>query len=314
MLRASIRQLPQVLNVLRLTMGNGPLSARGPMRQTNTAAESSSAEAQHTERVRTERHGSKSWSGWAERIPAERWEIYSSVFRAADARKIPFALAGAFATATHTGRWRDTNDLDMYTLPEHRREMQEIIESIDGLHDIYDEFPYHRDWTYRATNGKTIVEVIWTMQNHRADVDVPWLRRWGEIEARGARFFVAPPEEMMWAKLYVLHRLRTDWPDVLHYINVCGSGLDWVHLYDRLGPDYPLLGGALSVFSWLNPQRAAELPEWVWEKFGVCKPALDGTSESLDQRLQLLSRCHTGKKEDDDPAASHAAQFHGDGK
>lgn len=306
MRRRLYQHLSKVLHVLLSLAPQCFAETEGPMRQTKTAAQLNSVQGQHAERVRAERHGSKCWAGWADRIPAERWEIYSSVMRAADDRKIPFALAGAFATATHTGRWRDTNDMDLYTLPEHRGAMQEIIESIDDLHDIYDEFPYHRDWTYRATNGKTIVEVIWTMQNHRADVDLPWLQRWGEIEARGVRFFVAPPEEMMWAKLFVLHRLRTDWPDVVHYINVCGPGLDWLHLYDRLGPDYPLLGGVLSVFSWLNPQRVTELPEWVWEKFGIRKPGFNGSSESEEQRWQLLSRCHTGKKETDDPAASHA--------
>jgi len=44
------------------------------------------------------------------------------------ARHIPFALAGAFATATHTGRWRDTNDMDLYTLPQHRDDLKDLIE------------------------------------------------------------------------------------------------------------------------------------------------------------------------------------------
>jgi hypothetical protein len=203
-------------------------------------------------------------------------------------RNIPFALGGAFATATHTERWRDTNDMDLYTLPKHRDDMKRLIEGL-GLKDIYDQYPYHRDWTYRATDGSTIIEVIWTMRNHRADVDMQWLIRWGEIEARGIRFFVAPPEEMMWAKLYVLHRLRSDWPDVLHYISVCGPGLDWQHLYDRLWPDYPLLSGVLCVFSWLNPQKAAALPEWIWDTFGVRKPSPTSKDEPEDVREKLLS-------------------------
>jgi hypothetical protein len=206
----------------------------------------------------------------------------------AQANNIPFALAGAFATATHTGRWRDTNDMDLYTLPQHREDLKRIIEGI-GLKDMYDQFPYHHDWTYRATDGSAIVEVIWTMRNHRADVDLPWLTRWGEIEIRGVKILVSPPEEMMWAKLYVLHRLRSDWPDVFNYISTCGPGLDWQHLHDRLGPDFPLLGGALCVFSWLSPEKAAALPEWIWEKFGVLKPAQPSTDESEEVRAWLLS-------------------------
>ena len=107
----------------------------------------------------TERHGSKCWTGWADLIPAQRWAIYQCVLERATARHIPFALAGAFATATHTGRWRDTNDMDLYTLPQHRDDLKDLIEGL-GLKDIYPQFPYHRDWTYRATDGSTIVEVI----------------------------------------------------------------------------------------------------------------------------------------------------------
>lgn len=235
-----------------------------------------------------ERHGSKCWTGWADLIPDDRWSIYKSVLETAKARNIPYALAGAFATATHTGRWRDTNDMDLYTLPEHREEMRRLIEGL-GLKDIYDQFPYHRDWTYRATNGSTIVEVIWTMRNHRADVDLAWLTRWGQIKIRGTEIFVAPPEEMMWAKLYVLHRLRSDWPDVFNYINVCGPGLDWQHLFERLGKDSPLLGGALCVFYWLNTPRAAALPEWVWEKFGVRRPTNFSADEPEELRAKLLA-------------------------
>jgi hypothetical protein len=103
------------------------------------------------------------------------------------------------------------------------------------------------------------------------------------------KIFVAPPEEMMWAKLYVLHRLRSDWPDVFHYIAVCGPGLDWQHLFDRVRQDFPLLGGALCVFSWLSPQKAAALPEWIWEKFGVRKPATFSSDEPEELRAKLLA-------------------------
>jgi hypothetical protein len=108
-------------------------------------------------------HGSKRWTGWADLIPAKRWAIYRNVIEAAQAHQIPFSLAGAFATATHTGRWRDTNDMDLYALPQYHEQMKTLIEG-SGLKDIYEQFPYKRDWTYRATDGETIMEVIWKMR------------------------------------------------------------------------------------------------------------------------------------------------------
>src|SRR5439155_13693535 len=51
-------------------------------------------------------------------------------------RRITFALGGACATATHTGCWRDTNDMDIYILPADRERVVELTEQI-GLEDIH---------------------------------------------------------------------------------------------------------------------------------------------------------------------------------
>jgi hypothetical protein len=123
--------------------------------------------------------------------------------------------------------------------------------------------PYDRGWIYRATRGGAIVDVIWAMANHSAVVDVDWLSGpvadfWGE------RIRVVPPEEMLWAKLYVLQRDRCDWPDVLNLIDAQLEGLQWARLLGRLGNDIPLLGGVLSIYRWLFPERSVEIPGWVW--------------------------------------------------
>jgi hypothetical protein len=90
-----------------------------------------------------------------------------------------------------------------------------------------------------------IVEAIWSLRNHRADVDREYFDRSSEITVRDMRLRVAPPEEMIWAKLYILVRERSDWPDILNYFYYCAAGLDWRHLFDRLGEDAPLLTAAL---------------------------------------------------------------------
>ena len=57
---------------------------------------------------------SRGWTGWADLIPPERWSVYQRFLQNAILRRITFALGGACATATHTGCWRDTNDMDIY--------------------------------------------------------------------------------------------------------------------------------------------------------------------------------------------------------
>jgi hypothetical protein len=232
---------------------------------------------------------SRGWTGWADLIPAERWSVYQRFMESAILRRITFALGGACATATHTGCWRDTNDMDIYILPEDRERVVELTEQI-GLKDIHEQYPYDHDWTYRATDGTVIVEAIWRMRNHRADVDAEWLERSTQADLRSIRTRIAPPEEMIWAKLYVLMRERCDWPDILNYLYYCADGLDWQHLFDRLGEDAPLLGAVLTVFSWISPDRTSSIPQWVWEKVGLRVPETIQADDDLRRALLLSTR------------------------
>jgi hypothetical protein len=62
--------------------------------------------------------------------------------------------------------------MDMYVLATDRERVVELTKQI-GLKDVYDQYPYDRNWTYRASDGNVIVETIWTMRNHRAVANVP---------------------------------------------------------------------------------------------------------------------------------------------
>ena len=70
-----------------------------------------------------------------------------------------------------------------------------------------------------------------------------------------------PAEEFLWCKLYVLQRDRCDWPDLINLLNACGPALDWPRLFWRVDADAPLLSALLSIFNWVNPQRAGALPQ-----------------------------------------------------
>jgi hypothetical protein len=82
-------------------------------------------------------------------IPPNQWSVYRRLLQHAIAWRIPFALGGTFATATHTGYWRDTADMDLYVLPADRERVIELTQQI-GLRDVYDRYPYDRNWTYIA--------------------------------------------------------------------------------------------------------------------------------------------------------------------
>jgi len=218
--------------------------------------------------------------GWQEKIPQEQRALYEQVVAEAGARGISFAFGGAFAAAVYKGKWRDTKDMDLYVVPEDREEMVEVL-TVCGMRDYYDLLPYDRKWIYRGYLDGVIVDVIWAMANQRASVDLRWIETGPQVEFGGEMIRVVPPEELLWSKLYVMQRERCDWPDIMNLIHAMGPALDWQHLLERVGEDAPLLLGVLSVFQWLAPERAGELPRWLW-------PAID----RIVQNGRPASRSH----------------------
>lgn len=203
------------------------------------------------------------------------------------------------AVATYTIHRQSTKDIDLYVQPHDRERMIQILREL-GLDDYYDVLPYDRKWIYRSHSGDVIVDVMWGMPNERALVDIDWIRRGTEIPLYGERVRVLPPEELIWAKLYVLQRDRCDWPDILNLIYATADHIDWEHLLKRVGDDAPLLGAVLTVFRWLCPDRAAVLPGKIWRNVAehVRNPCGGTRAGLLDTRpwfIPALEHAHSGE-------------------
>lgn len=189
--------------------------------------------------------------------------LFRNVIRRARDTGIPFAVGGFHALAAYTGLKRKSKDLDLYVLPPDRERMIGATAAA-GLDDYYRIAPYDRRWIYRSHCNGVIIDVIWAVANHRAEVDRVWLEAGPEVRIAGFRLRALPPEEVLWTRLYVLQRDRCDWPDILNLLAAAGPGMDWKRLAERLGEDLPLLAAVLGVFAWLDPSRAALLPARVW--------------------------------------------------
>ncbi len=226
-------------------------------------------------------------TAWQAQIPDEQWSVYQRVLAEARARGLRYALGGAVALATYTGQWRNTKDLDLFILPAERDAVVEMLASL-GLEDYFEREEYDRGWIYRTCLCETIVDVIWSMANRRAEVDEDWLTRGPSVELRGEVARVLPAEEVIWNKIYILHHDRCDWTDVLNLIYAVGPELDWQRLLDCLDPDERLLAGVMSVFAWLCPGRAAALPAWLWERLQLTAPQTGSAPEVDRQRVDLL--------------------------
>src|SRR5918994_1433848 len=224
---------------------------------------------------------------WGDRIPEAEWAVYREVIQQARALGVRFAFGGAFAIAVYTGELRNTKDFDFYLLPADRDAMKEAMTRA-GLRDYFDRLSYDRSWIYRASREDIIVDAIWTMANHRAEVDEHWLSRGPEVTIRGEPLRAIPIEDLIWSKLYVLQRERCDWGDVVNLIDAQTDSIDWEYLLNQLGEDAPLLTGALSVFAWLVPHRASDIPSEVWSRLGLC-PSTQGEDPKVSRaRANLL--------------------------
>lgn len=230
-------------------------------------------------------------ANWSERLPPEQRELYARVMGQARQRGLKFAIGGGFASNAYSGLWRNTKDLDLFVREADHERFVTLLSDL-GLRDYYDQKPYDRSWIYRGCIGDQIVDIIWQMANHRAAVDEFWINCGPSMELEGEMFHVIPPEETLWTKLYVLQRERCDWPDALNLVGSVGPYLDWRRLMERVGEDAPLLSAVLSVFAWVCPHRARQLPEWLWSRLQLPAPANgEAKPQLLDSRPWMIPPC-----------------------
>jgi hypothetical protein len=204
-------------------------------------------------------------------LPVEDWPAYYAAIEAVQNAGVPFAVGGGVAFGAYAHRSRYTKDLDLFLRPTDRERAVDAVRRV-GFEDYFDREPYQRHWIYRGWRDGLILDLIWQMANDRATVDDEWLARGPVLAIHGTPVRLVPVEEMIWAKLYVMQRERTDWPDVWNILARSGPGLNWEHLVRRVGTDLPLLAAAVQVYGWLAPTLARSLPADVWQRLGLVQP------------------------------------------
>lgn len=226
-------------------------------------------------------------SEWADIIPQNEWAIYLKAIAAVRPVRWPFFLGGAFGLACYTGRWRNTKDLDLYVLPEHRDAFVDALLKI-GFVDYYDTLAYDRGWIFRAILEGVIVDIIWGTPNRRSVVDELWLSRSVQVTLRGEHLLAVPAEELLFVKAFVVQKDRCDWTDLINLLCFQAPHLDWDHVIGRYGPDLPLLKSTLGLFSWVCPVEAAQIPTSVRERLGLEINVPEDPAAATRKRVNLL--------------------------
>jgi hypothetical protein len=194
-------------------------------------------------------------------IPEGERDVYRRALEAVNAAGVPYVVAGAYAIYEHTGIYRKTKDLDLFFEPSAVVEAARALHAAGFVTRLEDEH-----WLAKATHGEYFVDLIYGMGNGLALIDEGWVKhsRAGILAAVPVR--IAPPEELVWHRLFISERHRHDVSDILHLILCLGDTFDWERLVTRVGPHWPLLLAQVMMFAYVYPGYRSNIPEWVYDQ------------------------------------------------
>ncbi len=188
-------------------------------------------------------------------------EFYREAMEFLARAHIPFLVGGAFAFVHQAGIDRSTKDLDIFVRPG---DVQRLLRASAEAGFEADLVFSHWLAKIRAPSG--FVDVIFSSGNGVAVVDDHWFEHATEREVLGVRVMVAPPEESIWSKAFVMERERFDGADVAHILLAVGDRLDWRRLIDRFGRHWRVLLAHLVLFGFIYPSERSKVPPEVIEE------------------------------------------------
>ncbi len=228
-------------------------------------------------------------AGGAAACPRSREEIDArgDALRALDASSVPFLVAGAYAFFEYTGIFRDTKDLDLFVRARDLEPALEVLRAAGFRTEVTDP-----TWIGKAYRGPWYVDLIFSSGNGVAVVDDAWFAHARPGRVMDVEVPLAPPEEMIWSKSFVLERERYDGADVNHLLRACGKGLDWARLLARFDRYWEVLFSHLLLFQFAYPGSRELVPEWVTEELVSRMRAARGSSAPPETvcRGNLMSR------------------------
>jgi hypothetical protein len=184
---------------------------------------------------------------------------------------VPFLVGGAFAFVHQAGIDRSTKDLDLFVRPADVHRLLEVCAAAG-----YESELVFSHWLAKIRSGDSFIDVIFSSGNGVAVVDDHWFEHATEQNVLGLTVLVAPAEETVWSKAFVMERERFDGADVVHIILAYGDRLDWRRLVDRFGLHWRVLLAHLILFGFIFPSARSRVPGWVMrELLSRLEPEVD---------------------------------------
>ena len=187
--------------------------------------------------------------------------FYREAMEVLNHAEVPFLVGGAFAFIHQAGIDKSTKDLDIFARPG---DVQRLLEAC-ALAGYETELVFSH-WLAKIRSPEGFIDVIFSSGNGVATVDDGWFEHATAGEVLAVPVKIAPPEETIWSKAFVMERERYDGADVVHLIFAHGERLDWVRLLARFGPHWRVLLGHLVMYGFIFPSERSRVPTWVMQE------------------------------------------------
>ena len=193
------------------------------------------------------------------RLPEEQQLLFREILGLLEERKVPCAVAGAFALQQHTGIHRDTKDLDLFLTAENAITALALLKEEGFQCEICDPV-----WLFKAHRDRFFVDLITGMSNAAIVVEDSWIERAKPATLYGAQTRVLAAEELLASKLFVTRRERFDGADIAHIVYGTRGRLDWQRILHIVGSNWEMLFWALVLFRFCYPAQTQFVPSELW--------------------------------------------------
>jgi hypothetical protein len=219
-------------------------------------------------------------------IPEAERQVYRRALDALNRAAVPYVISGLYALYEYTGIYRQTKDLDLFVEPRQVVDAMRVLKA-DGFRAHLEQ----SHWLAKAMWGDKQIDVIFGTGNGLYFIDDVWFRHSRAGILAGTQVRVAPPEELLWHRLFVSERHRSDMSDILHLILSRGDELEWERLLRRVGDHWRLLLAQVHLYDYVYPGHRQRIPQWVRRTlYDAAEADVDAVGDAAICQGTLISR------------------------
>lgn len=219
-------------------------------------------------------------------IPEAEREAYRLALETLNRAGLPYVVSGLYALYEYTGIYRQTKDLDLFVEPEH------VVAAARALKaEGFNTYLEQAHWIAKAMWGDIQVDLIFGTGNGLSFIDADWFQHSRAGILAGTQVRVAPPEDLLWHRLFVSERHRSDVSDILHLILCRGDELDWDRLMKRVDPHWRLLLAQVHLYDFVYPGHRRRIPQSVRrDLYAIAQREIEDTGDPEVCQGTLISR------------------------